>query len=74
MCPQNTMFTAESGQEVDCKIMQRTQGAPSSGQCKLQGDPRLPGTWRWGLVALVRMAPGEATGLGATYPASDEKQ
>lgn len=40
------------GKGLDAELMQRTQGASSSGQCKLQGGPRPPGTWRWGLGAL----------------------
>lgn len=48
-------------------------GSPSSGQCKLQGRPGCcahleVGAWE----PCYQMAPGEATGLGATRPVSEE--
>lgn len=47
------------------------RGASSSGECKLQGGPRPPGTWRWGPLEAwepwVMMAPEEASGLCAMH-------
>lgn len=50
------------GGGLGVELMQRTQGASSSGQCKLQGGPRPPGTWRGRGVWEPRLtvAPGEA--------------
>lgn len=48
-------------------LMQRTQGASSSGQCKLQGGPQPRGHLEVGPVGPGDMAPGEATGLCAMH-------
>lgn len=52
MAPECNTHGRGWGEGVVAELMQRTQGASSSGQCKLQGGPRPPGTWRWGLGAL----------------------
>lgn len=47
--PQSATFArvAAGARGKSAELMQRTQGASSSGKCKLKRGLRPPGTWRW---------------------------
>lgn len=67
------------GKGQSAEIVQETQGASSSGKCKLKGGPRPPGTWRWAPLKAwepwVTVTPEEANRSCAMppKPSSDVK-